>query len=345
MAAFKAVWVPAENACGGRLFHSLWERSKPTCICTQLTACLVALLKLLTQQSSLLWKQRETDRSKCLLRTCCCIQCRSVHSAFLSRGAIPIALHKFLQFLLSSRHSIFWVVLMILLVYCLGVWLSVGSLDLLFEVFKVRVIDKSDSTKVMEQSSYWRRKTVRDKMKHSNSSFWWLYHLGYFLKIKLLIEFTQFMQIFGWWEGGVGVGNLLHSFTVGFIGGHHRWLHNEVHPFFSISLRPVGLSKLQAYLFPDVFFPPFFLFEMNCLLPPFTVLWKIVLARPDERETLPYHCSLRLFTIVRRSSCGPISCQQASRWNMAATIRAFDAEYYLRRSDWLKLLGWLATRS
>ena len=35
---------------------------------------------------------------------------------------------------------------------------------------------------------------------------------------------------------------------------------------------------------------------------------KMVLARPDERETLPYHCSLRLFTIVTRSSCGPIAC-------------------------------------
>ena len=155
----------------------------------------------------------------------------------------------------------------------------------------------------MEQSSYWRRKTVRDKMKHSNSSFWWLYHLGYFLKIKLLIEFTQFMQIFGWWEGGVGVGNLLHSFTVGFIGGHHRWLHNEVHPFFSISLRPVGLSKLQAYLFPDVFFPPFFLFEMNCLLPPFTVLCMMVVARPGKWEWVIKSKFLRF--------CRSVHCLQA----------------------------------
>ena len=43
------------------------------------------------------------------------------------------------------------------------------------------------------------------------------------------------------------------------------------------------------------------------LLPPFTVPCKTVLARPDERETRPYHCSLRLFTMVR-SSCGPIAC-------------------------------------
>ena len=41
---------------------------------------------------------------------------------------------------------------------------------------------------------------------------------------------------------------------------------------------------------------------------------KMVLARPDERETCPYHFSLRLFTMVKRSSCGPIAC-----WILART--------------------------
>ena len=40
---------------------------------------------------------------------------------------------------------------------------------------------------------------------------------------------------------------------------------------------------------------------LPCLLPPFTVSCKMVLARPDERETCPYHCNLRLFTMVRWS--------------------------------------------
>ena len=35
-------------------------------------------------------------------------------------------------------------------------------------------------------------------------------------------------------------------------------------------------------------------------LPLFAVPCKIVLARPDERETCPYHCNLRLFTMVSR---------------------------------------------
>ena len=55
-------------------------------------------------------------------------------------------------------------------------------------------------------------------------------------------------------------------------------------------------------------------FCLPCLLPPFTVPYKVVLARPDERKTCPYQCGLRLFTMVRRLSCGPIAC-----WILAQT--------------------------
>ena len=55
-------------------------------------------------------------------------------------------------------------------------------------------------------------------------------------------------------------------------------------------------------------------FCLPCLLPPFTVPCKMGLARPDERETWPCHCSLRLFTIVRSSYC-PIAC-----WILARTF-------------------------
>ena len=37
---------------------------------------------------------------------------------------------------------------------------------------------------------------------------------------------------------------------------------------------------------------------LPCLLPPLTVPWKMVLVRPHERETWPYHCSLHLFMMV-----------------------------------------------
>ena len=63
-------------------------------------------------------------------------------------------------------------------------------------------------------------------------------------------------------------------------------------PLFSTALwdlpnsRPVHSLMLSSHLF----------LCLLCLLPLFTVPCKMVLARPDERETWPYHCSLRLFT-------------------------------------------------
>ena len=69
--------------------------------------------------------------------------------------------------------------------------------------------------------------------------------------------------------------------------------------------RPVHSLMLSSHLF---LCPP-------CLLPSFTVPCKMVLARPDDRETSPYHCSLCLFTIVSRSSRGPIAC-----WILARTF-------------------------
>ena len=56
---------------------------------------------------------------------------------------------------------------------------------------------------------------------------------------------------------------------------HHLFLNREG--------RPLGVGELQACPFPDVVFPP--LLCLPCLLPPFTVACKMVLARPDERET------------------------------------------------------------
>ena len=68
-------------------------------------------------------------------------------------------------------------------------------------------------------------------------------------------------------------------------------------PLFSTALwdlansRPVHSLMFSSHLF----------LCLPCLLPPFTVLCKKVLARPDERETWPYHCSLRLFMLTLAS--------------------------------------------
>ena len=69
-----------------------------------------------------------------------------------------------------------------------------------------------------------------------------------------------------------------------------------------------------------------FLFPcLPCLLPPFTVPCKMVLARPDERETWPYHGSLHLFAVVRKSSCGPIACWILARTSLLVS-RSFTRE-------------------
>ena len=56
--------------------------------------------------------------------------------------------------------------------------------------------------------------------------------------------------------------------------------------------RPVHSLKLSSHLF----------LHLPRLLSLFTAPCKMVLARPDEQETCPYHCSLHLFMMVRRSS-------------------------------------------
>ena len=93
--------------------------------------------------------------------------------------------------------------------------------------------------------------------------------------------------------------------------------------------RPVHPLMLSCHLFLCV----------PCLLPRFTVPCKMVLARPNEQVTWPYHCSLRLFTMVRRSSCGPIACWILARTYSWVTCLGFfkvkgDFCWTNRHRDW-----------
>ena len=97
-----------------------------------------------------------------------------------------------------------------------------------------------------------------------------------------------------------------------------------------LNLRVVGalqmISKPISSIFPCSPLPsgtwgtpglsiPWWCLPTSSSVCPFTVPFKMVLAGPDERETWPYlYCTLRLFTVVRRSSCGPIAC-----WILALT--------------------------
>ena len=84
--------------------------------------------------------------------------------------------------------------------------------------------------------------------------------------------------------------------------------------------RPVHSLVLSSHINPC----------LPCLLPPFTVPCEMVLAIPDEQETCPYHFNLQLFTMVRRSSCGPIACLILAQTSSSVTWSLYEMRSVLR---------------
>ena len=105
----------------------------------------------------------------------------------------------------------------------------------------------------------------------------------------------------------------------------HRWLHNQFPPFFSVVHCPLGHGKLQAAHF--LILSSHLFFCLPCLLPPFTLLCKMVLTRPDAQETSPDTTSVFIsFMTVRRSSCGLIACQGQKIPHSADGIQICDLQ-------------------
>ena len=71
-------------------------------------------------------------------------------------------------------------------------------------------------------------------------------------------------------------------------------------------------------------------FCMPCLFPPYIVPCKMVLARPNEQETCPYHCSLRLFMVIRRSSYGLIASCILAQTSPLVTWSLYEVRSILR---------------
>ena len=129
---------------------------------------------------------------------------------------------------------------------------------------------------------------------------------------------------------------------------HHHHHHHHHHQFLNRDRRwgtvdDFATSFLHFFLFSTAFwdlpssrpihslmFSSHLFLCLPCLLPSFTVPCKMILARPDQRETGPYHCSLRLFTIVRRSSCGPIACWILARTSSLVTWSLYEMCSILR---------------
>ena len=86
------------------------------------------------------------------------------------------------------------------------------------------------------------------------------------------------------------------------------------------NFRPVHSLMLSSYLF----------FCLPCLLPPFSVPCKMGLAKPDERETCPYHFTWRLCTMVRMFLCGPIACWLLARTSLLVRWSLYEMRSILR---------------
>ena len=70
---------------------------------------------------------------------------------------------------------------------------------------------------------------------------------------------------------------------------------------------PIVMLVHSGMLFSHLFFC------LPLLLPPCTVPCRVVLASLVDLVTCPYHFSLRPFTVVKRSSWGPMACR-VLRW-------------------------------
>ena len=82
--------------------------------------------------------------------------------------------------------------------------------------------------------------------------------------------------------------------------------------------RPGHSLMLSSHLF----------FCLPCLLPPFTVPYKMVVGRLDEQETCPHHCSWRLFTMVSRFSCGLPACSILAQTLSLVTWFLHEGSFY-----------------
>ena len=102
-------------------------------------------------------------------------------------------------------------------------------------------------------------------------------------------------------------------------------------PVSSIFPCPLAPRELQAWPVHFLMLSSHLFRCLPCPLPHFTVPCKMVLAKSDERETWPYHCSLRFFTMVRRSSCGPIACWILTQTSSLVTWSLYEMRSILRQ--------------
>ena len=97
---------------------------------------------------------------------------------------------------------------------------------------------------------------------------------------------------------------IIYPLTARVVGAPQMIL-QSIFSIFPVLYCPLGLAELQVCPFPDIVFLPLPLSALSSF--PFHCALQEVVARSDEPEICPYHLSLRLFTMGRRFSYGPIA--------------------------------------
>ena len=115
---------------------------------------------------------------------------------------------------------------------------------------------------------------------------------------------------------------LSYPLTVSVVGAT-QMISQPVSSIFTSSPLPSGTWRSPGLSVPWCCLPT----SSSVCLPPLNVPCTTVLAMPDEQKTCPYHWGLRFFTMVRRSSCGPIA-----RWILAQISSLVTWSLYEMRS-------------
>ena len=135
-------------------------------------------------------------------------------------------------------------------------------------------------------------------------------------------------QTLALWSSQYLLTHLINPLTVRVVGAP-QIISQPVSSIFLCSPLPSGTWRTPGLSIPWCCLPHL-LFCLLCLLLPFTVPCKVVLAKSEERETWSYHYSLRLFTMVRISSCGPIACWILARTSLLETWSLYETRSILR---------------
>ena len=105
---------------------------------------------------------------------------------------------------------------------------------------------------------------------------------------------------------------IIYPLTVRVVGAPQMVSHSVSSPFVPVLHCPLGLGELQVCPFPDVVFP--FLTLSALSSSPFHCTMQDGLGQTWWAGDIIIPLQFRLFTMVRRSSCGPIAC-----WILART--------------------------